>query len=202
MQRRVAIWILGAFWTSPSFGIEAIADLIPIYLHLCKLSSRTQLRAYSLPHNHILRLLLESRPLLCNNPYHFLLNSLSSCQQKMIKGIIVDMDNRFNKVFPVFDSYNKEFFSGSWIIDIFPSWLSFHSSNKCSENNPISRLYQLDDLLIISLLSRSLTVDFILFFSFHFYFTFLFFFFFFSIFRTTRVRCYQSRCHISHNSMA
>jgi len=39
----------------------------------------------------------------------------------MIKGIIVDMDNRFNKVFPVFDSYNKEFFSGSWIIDIFPS---------------------------------------------------------------------------------
>ena len=38
---------------------------------------------------------------------------------------------------------------------------------------------------------RSLTVDFI-----------LFLFFSFSIFRTTRVRAYQSRCHISHKLMA
>ena len=30
MQRRVAIWILRAFKTFPSYGIEAIAGLIPI----------------------------------------------------------------------------------------------------------------------------------------------------------------------------
>ena len=30
MQRRAAIWILEAFKTSPSYGIEAIAELIPI----------------------------------------------------------------------------------------------------------------------------------------------------------------------------
>ena len=29
-----------------------------------------------------------------------------------------------------------------------------------------------------------------------------FYFYFFSIFRTTRVRVYQSRCHISHKLMA
>ena len=34
------------------------------------------------------------------------------------------------------------------------------------------------------------------------YFIFLSFFFYFSIFRTTRVRGYQSRCHISHKLMA
>jgi len=34
MQRRAAIWILGAFKTSPSFGVEAIVDLILINLHL------------------------------------------------------------------------------------------------------------------------------------------------------------------------
>ena len=44
------------------------------------------------------------------------------------------------------------------------------------------------------LLSRSLTVDFILFFLFH----FILLFFLSSIFRTTRVRVDQSRCHISH----
>jgi len=43
MQRRVAIWILGAFKTSPSYGIEAIAGLIPIKLHLQKLGGRSQL---------------------------------------------------------------------------------------------------------------------------------------------------------------
>jgi len=43
MQNRAAIWITGAFKTSPSFGIEAIADLIPIKLHLQKLSGRLQL---------------------------------------------------------------------------------------------------------------------------------------------------------------
>jgi len=40
MQRRAILWITGTFCTSPSEGIEAIAGLIPIYLHLRKLNSR------------------------------------------------------------------------------------------------------------------------------------------------------------------
>ena len=40
MQRRAVIWILGMFWISLSLSIEAIAGLIPIYLHLYKLSGR------------------------------------------------------------------------------------------------------------------------------------------------------------------
>ena len=52
-------------------------------------------------------------------------------------------------------------------------------------------------------MSRSLTVDFIFYFLFSLYFFFLFFLFLFlSIFRTTRVRIYQSHCHISHKLMA
>jgi len=34
MQRRATIWILGAFKTLPSMGIEAIAGIIPIKFHL------------------------------------------------------------------------------------------------------------------------------------------------------------------------
>ena len=102
-----------------------IAGLIPIHLHLQKLSNRVQLRAHSLSHNYILQLLLESRLVLCNNPYCFSLDLLISCQWKMIKGSIIDMDNRFNKVFPSFDPHNKEFSPSSWIIDIFPSWFFF-----------------------------------------------------------------------------
>jgi len=41
IQQKAAIWILGTFHTSSSFGIEVIAGLIPIYLHFCKLGGRT-----------------------------------------------------------------------------------------------------------------------------------------------------------------
>ena len=37
MQRKAALWILGAFRTSPTGGLEALAGLIPIQLHLKKL---------------------------------------------------------------------------------------------------------------------------------------------------------------------
>jgi len=43
MQRRAAIWILGDFKTFPLYGIEAIAGLVPIKLHLQKLGGRSQL---------------------------------------------------------------------------------------------------------------------------------------------------------------
>jgi len=61
MQRRAAIWILGAFKTSPSYGIEALAGLIPINLHLQKLGSRFQLRAYKLPSSHLICSLIDSQ---------------------------------------------------------------------------------------------------------------------------------------------
>jgi len=43
MQQRAALWITGAFRTSPSKGIEAIVGLIPITLYLRKLNGRHHL---------------------------------------------------------------------------------------------------------------------------------------------------------------
>jgi len=43
MQRRAAIWILGALKTSPTEGIEAIARIISIKFHLQKLIRRSQI---------------------------------------------------------------------------------------------------------------------------------------------------------------
>jgi len=48
IQRRAAIWILGAFHTLPSPGVKAIAGLLPIDLHLQKLSGRFQLKIHML----------------------------------------------------------------------------------------------------------------------------------------------------------
>jgi len=59
MQRRTAIWILGAFRTSPTKGLEAIVGLIPIKLHLHKLASRSQLCSAALPENHLIKTLID-----------------------------------------------------------------------------------------------------------------------------------------------
>ena len=63
MQRNAALWILGAFRTSPTGGIEALAGLIPIHLHLKKLAKRSCFRATTLPSQHVLLSLLSA----CNS---------------------------------------------------------------------------------------------------------------------------------------
>ena len=62
MQRRPAIWILGAFKTSPTEGIKAIAGIIPIKFHLQKLARRSQICPLKLPTNHIIRDLMDDAP--------------------------------------------------------------------------------------------------------------------------------------------
>ena len=177
--------------------------LILIHIHLQKLSNRAYLRAYALPYNHILHLLLKSRPNICNNQNYFSLDLLTPYQRERIKSPIVDMDNRFNKVFPSFNPYNPEFSPSFRIIDIFPGHFSFHSSNKYSTDNLISHSCQLNNLVIVSSedpsytlvvtntsiknnIATSITVKivdgglyFIISFHFLFYFSFLFLFFFY-----------------------
>ena len=55
LQRRAAIWILGAFKILPAEGIEAIAGIIPIRFHLQKIARRSQICPLKLPDNHILK---------------------------------------------------------------------------------------------------------------------------------------------------
>jgi len=68
----------------------------------------------------------------------------------MIKGPVINMDNRFNEVFPSFDPHNREFSLGSWLINTFLSRFSFYFFNKYSDDNLKAHLCQLNDLLIIS----------------------------------------------------
>ena len=79
----------------------------------------------------------------------------------MIKGLIVSMDNRFNKVFPSFDLFNKEFSLGSHLIVIFHSHFLFHCSNKQSDQGIKSHIHLLNNITIKSLsdLSYALVVS-------------------------------------------
>jgi len=124
-----------AFKTSLSLGIEAIAGLIPINLHLKKIGGRSQLRAHALPSNYILHILMSYNSISPPHQHVLSLNSLTRRQQNLIKGHIVDMDNCFNEVFPSFDPINPEFSSSNRIIDTHTKHFSFHFFNKCISHN-------------------------------------------------------------------
>ena len=145
IQQRAVIWILSTFCTSPSFRIKAITGLISINLYLHKLSCRAQLYAHSFPYNHILWSLLESRPFHDIKQHPISLDSLTHYQSGIIKRSIIDMDNKFNKVFSSFDSLNVEFF---------PSCFSLYPYIKKKENNLVNCTNQLNNIATLSSLNH------------------------------------------------
>ena len=56
------------------------------------------------------------------------------------------MDNRFNKIFPSFDPFNKEFVLGDWLINIFPSHFSLHSTNRQSDKSIKIHIHNLNNI--------------------------------------------------------
>ena len=75
---------------------------------------------------------------------------LTKCQCEMIKGPIININNRFNEVFLFFDLQNSEFSPDIRIIDTFSSHFSFHSFNKQSNDSLLSHSHQLNNLVIVS----------------------------------------------------
>ena len=130
----MAIWILEVFKTSPSFGVEAITGLIPINLYLKKLSERSQLQAHLLPSNHILHLLMEPRNDLSYHQHSLSLGGLTKCQHTLIKGSVVNIDNRYNEVFSSFNPLHPELLPGNRVINILSNHFSFHPVSKCKNN--------------------------------------------------------------------
>jgi len=148
MQRRAATWILGAFKTSPSEGIEALAGLMPIRFHLQKISKRSLIHLFKLPDNHILKNLLNDDLPSTNmtNPHN--IGSLSKRQKSLIKGHLPDAHTKTLGIFPLFSPINPEFPPGNRIMDIFPNQFSFNYVNKKVENCNNIRGRELDEMVL------------------------------------------------------
>jgi len=151
MQRRAAIWILGAFKTLPTKGLKAIVGLIPIKLHLQKLASRSQLCSAILLENHFIKTLMDDLLNTCYKPPPHSINTLTDRQKISVKGHLMDSNNKPYGVFPSFFLLNPEFNPGSRIIDIFLDRISFNLANKGKNKSLCS--HQLDDMTIQSFMS-------------------------------------------------
>jgi len=128
--QRATIWILGAFKTSPIEGIEAITEVIPIKFHLQKLASRSQLYPLALPASHLIRTLMDDPSNLSTKPLSHSINTLTNCQRTIIKGFLINSNNKLYGVFPTFSPLHLELFPGSRTVDNFPDQFSFNLANK------------------------------------------------------------------------
>ena len=134
MQKRVAIWILEVFKTSPSYGIKAIVRLVPIKLYLQKLGGRSQLWVHKLPPNHLIYSLIDLQSSVSTSQNFIHLDSLTNWQHSLIKSHLVNMANRFNESFLSFIPLHSEFSPGLRIIDNFSDHISFNVHNKGKDN--------------------------------------------------------------------
>ena len=134
MQRRAAIWILGAFRILSTDGLEAIAGLIPIKFHLQKLTSRSQLCSTTLLENHLIITLIDDPLNTRNKPSPLFINMLTECQKNTIKEHLINSNNKLFGVFSSFSPFNLEFNPGFRIVDIFPDQVSFNLANKAKSN--------------------------------------------------------------------
>jgi len=148
MQRRAAIWILGAFKTSPMEGIKALAGLIPIRFHLQKITKRSLIRPFKLPDNHILKNLLNDDPPQSKSNNFHNIGSLTNHQRSLIKEHIVDLSTKSHGIFPSFSPLDPEFSPGHRIIDKFSNRFSFNLVNKREENQNKLHSQELDKMVL------------------------------------------------------
>ena len=145
MQRRAAIWILGAFKISPLEGIEALAGLIPVKSHLQKITKRSQICPFKLPKNHILNNLLNDSPHQFNSHN---MGSLTNQQKVLTKGHLINLKFKSYGIFPSFSPLDPEFAPGHRIIDNFSNCFSFNLANKKEKEKNKHHAQELDEMVL------------------------------------------------------
>ena len=148
LQRRAAVWILGAFKTSPAEGIKAIASIIPIRFHLQKNARRSQIRPLKLPDNHILKRLMNDNPPRPNSTNSFNIGSLTNHQRTLTKGHLIDSSIKSNGIVPSFSPLDPEFSPGHCIIDNFSNRFSFNLVNRKEKEIHKIRAQELDEMVL------------------------------------------------------
>jgi len=133
MQHRAALWITGAFRTSPSKRVEAIASLIPINLHLKKLNGHHHLRYVTIHPSHAINSLLNKHQSRSQDQHKFALVNLTNKQKLKLKSTIKDISKRLNEIKDEFDPFHTIFHPGLQLVDHFSDRIVFHSSDSSDD---------------------------------------------------------------------
>ncbi len=125
MQRKAAIWITGAFRTSPTGGVQAIAGLLPIHLHIRKLSWRASFWTATLSATHPARSLMGADYRGDAEEHPLAISQLTPRQLAAVRGSIVDANDALPPLADVFEPCAPENRPGQCLLDLFPDRVGF-----------------------------------------------------------------------------
>ena len=148
MQCKAALWILGAFRTSPTGGIEALVGLIPIQLHLKKLVKWFCLRTATLSLQHVLMSLLSAQHSKSAPPHPQSLALSNDTQRACFKGSLLDTEASLLNLTECLDPLYIEVCPGCRLLYNFPNHISFHPCNCSSLRDCKTHLQSLDYLCL------------------------------------------------------
>ena len=158
MQCKATLWILGAFRTSSTSGIEALAGLIPIHLHLKKLVKRSCLRAATLSFQHALMFLLSAKHSKSAPSHPQSLALLNDIQCAHLKGPLLNIKASLLNLTECFDPLYTEAILGCRLLDSFSDRIFFHPCNRSSLRDCKTHLQSLNYLYLKTSFSSSTLV--------------------------------------------
>ena len=147
-----------AFHTSLIWGVEAIMKLIPIHLHLDKVSGRHHLRVASLPKQHAINSLLNDHHSKEAKLHWLVIDNFTEKQRLKIKSSVVDTNNYLNEIHPSFNRLHRELSPGVCLCDNLSNCFSFHKVDKKKPENIHNYLKSLDELLFNSSLNPNIVI--------------------------------------------
>jgi hypothetical protein len=125
IQQQAALWIIGAFRTSPTGRCETIAGLIPIHLHICRLADQSSYRANTLLASHPLRTLLGSGRSMVAEPHAQSIYHMTEVMQTKVKSSLMEVNSKMLDVGEVFEPLCPELAPGKQFMDHFSECITF-----------------------------------------------------------------------------
>ncbi|KAF5319438.1 hypothetical protein D9619_008864 [Psilocybe cf. subviscida] len=130
MQRQAALWITGAFRTSPSGGIEALAGLMPLHKILAKLASGSITRVVSLSDTHPVRSLMSGQHLKRAVPHASSIELMTPAIKAKVKGSLMQADMILPAAVELVEPFHKLAQPGLRLLDRFSDRIMFDAPSR------------------------------------------------------------------------
>ncbi|CAA7270790.1 unnamed protein product [Cyclocybe aegerita] len=136
MQRKAALWIMGAFCTSPTGSLEALAGLIPVHLRLKKLATCAVYRVATLSDTHPLCSMMCERLLRQAEPHARSAALMTPAMRGKVKSTVMEVDERVHTLTESFEPFAPEAHPGDWLLDRYADHLHFDERDPTQDRRP------------------------------------------------------------------
>ncbi|CAA7267598.1 unnamed protein product [Cyclocybe aegerita] len=136
MQRKAALWITGAFRTSPTGGLEALAGLIPVHLMLKKLATCAVYRVATLSDTHPLRSMMGEGLLKRAAPHARSAALITPAMQGKVKSTVMEVDERVHTLTESFEPFAPKARPSDRLLDRYADRLHFDECDPTQDRCP------------------------------------------------------------------